>query len=70
MDVSAGPSCRPTSSSRALVGHVRPLQLRAHHRRGAIHTTAAAAVEAKQQSRLAFVDLQPPDPILGEHLGL
>ena len=25
----------------------------------------AAAVDTKQQSRLAFVDLQPPDPILG-----
>jgi hypothetical protein len=67
-EVSAGPSCRPTSSSRALVPHVRPSQPRMRHRCSAVITTAAAAVETKQQSRLAFVDLQPPDPILGEQM--
>lgn len=33
-------------------------------------TVAAAAVDTKKESRLAFVDLQPPDPILGKCLRL
>ena len=44
--------------------HQRP-SLNGRCRNIRIATVAAAAVDTKKQSRLAFVDLQPPDPILG-----
>ena len=54
-----------TFSGRPVLISVRPVQPRVG-RCGVVHTYAAAAVETKKQSRLAFVELQPPDPILGE----
>lgn len=57
-------TCKPTPSGRALVQHARP-SMPGRCRPTRLVTVAAAAVDTKKQSRLAFVDLQPPDPILG-----
>ncbi|CAL5223517.1 g6046 [Coccomyxa viridis] len=58
-------TCKPTPSGRASLLHASKPVLPVRCRSARLRTLAAAAVDTKQQSRLAFVDLQPPDPILG-----
>lgn len=61
---SVSQSARPSFSGRPLPVPARPLNA-GRCRYSAPRTVAVAAVDTKKQSRLAFVDLQPPDPILG-----
>ena len=58
-------SSNPMHSGRASLLHPSKAVLPVRCRSSRTRTLAAAAVDTKQQSRLAFVDLQPPDPILG-----
>ncbi|EIE18335.1 aspartate aminotransferase [Coccomyxa subellipsoidea C-169] len=57
-------SHRASSSGRQLLNAARPVHT-GRCRPHALRSLAVAAVDTKKQSRLAFVDLQPPDPILG-----
>lgn len=61
-------TCKPGPSGRAVLIHASKPALPGRCRSSRLRTVAASAVETEKQSRLAFVELQPPDPILGNDL--
>lgn len=64
METTVCPRSKASSSGRPSNSTVKPA-FAGRCRVPVLRTVAVAAVDTKKQSRLSFVDLQPPDPILG-----